>query len=87
MQLQQEPRQAIDNDQLVLYFQPQYDLTTDTVVAAEALVRWPRDDGQVLTPGAFIPLAEETGLITELTDLVLEKACGAIRGWLIRGLP
>ncbi|MBK8133261.1 MAG: EAL domain-containing protein [Gammaproteobacteria bacterium] len=85
MQLQQELRQAIDNDQLVLYFQPQYDLTTDTVVAAEALVRWPRDDGQVLTPGAFIPLAEETGLITELTDLVLEKACGAIRGWLIRG--
>ncbi|TAL02174.1 MAG: response regulator, partial [Porticoccaceae bacterium] len=85
LQLQQELRQAIDNDLLVLYFQPQYDLTTDRAVAAEALVRWPRDDDQVLTPGAFIPLAEETGLITELTDLVLEKACGAIRGWLIRG--
>lgn len=85
LQLQQELRQAIDNDLLVLYFQPQYDLTTDRAVAAEALVRWPRDDGRVLTPGAFIPLAEQTGLITELTDLVLEKACGAIRDWLIRG--
>jgi diguanylate cyclase (GGDEF)-like protein len=85
LQLQQELRQAIDNDLFVLYFQPQYDLTTNLAVAAEALVRWPRDDGTVLGPGAFIPLAEETGLITELTDLVLEKACGAIRGWLIRG--
>src|SRR5690606_11426244 len=41
--------------------------------------------GTVLGPGAFIPLAEETGLITELTDLVLEKACGATRDWVIRG--
>ncbi|MGE3295841.1 MAG: EAL domain-containing protein [Porticoccaceae bacterium] len=85
LQLQQELRHAIDNDLFVLYFQPQYDLTTNLAVAAEALVRWPRDDGTVLGPGAFIPLAEETGLITELTDLVLEKACDAIRGWLIRG--
>ncbi|MGB5146577.1 MAG: EAL domain-containing protein [Porticoccaceae bacterium] len=85
LELQQELRQAIDNDLFVLYFQPQYDLTTNLAVAAEALVRWPRDDGTVLGPGAFIPLAEETGLITELTDLVLEKACGAIRDWLVRG--
>jgi diguanylate cyclase (GGDEF)-like protein len=85
LQLQQELRQAIDKDLFVLYFQPQYDLTTNLAVAAEALVRWPRDDGTVLGPGAFIPLAEETGLITELTDLVLEKACGAILGWLMRG--
>jgi diguanylate cyclase (GGDEF)-like protein len=85
LQLQQELRQAIDKDLFVLYFQPQYDLTTNLAVAAEALVRWPRDDGTVLGPCAFIPLAEETGLITELTDLVLKKACGAIRDWLVRG--
>jgi diguanylate cyclase (GGDEF)-like protein len=85
LQLQQELRHALDNDLFTLYFQPQYDLTTDSAVAVEALVRWPRDDGLVLGPGTFIPLAEETGLITELTDLVLEKACGAIRSWLDRG--
>lgn len=85
LQLQQELRQAIDNDLFELYFQPQYDLRSELAVAAEALVRWPRADGTVLGPGAFIPLAEETGLITELTDLVLEKACGAISGWLAQG--
>lgn len=85
LQLQQELRHALDNDQFVLYLQPQYSLRERRTVAAEALVRWCRDDGRVLTAGNFVPLAEETGLITELTDLVLEKACIQIRDWLSRG--
>ena len=85
LQLQQELRHALDNDHFVLYLQPQYDLRERRAVAAEALVRWRRDDGKILTPGNFVPLAEETGLITELTDLVLEKACTLLRGWLDRG--
>ena len=85
LQLQQELRHALDNDQFALYLQPQYDLRQRRTVAAEALVRWRRDDGRVLTAGNFVPLAEETGLITELTDLVLEKACIQIRDWLRRG--
>ncbi len=87
LQLQQELRHALDNDHFVLYLQPQYDLREGRAVAAEALVRWPREDGHILTPGNFVPLAEETGLITELTDVVLEKACLLIRGWLDRGYP
>ncbi len=87
LQLQQELRHALDNDHFVLYLQPQYDLRERRAVAAEALVRWRREDGKILTAGNFIPLAEETGLITELTDLVLEKACVQIRAWLDRGYP
>lgn len=87
LQLQQELRQALDNDHFLLYLQPQYDLRERRAVAAEALVRWRREDGRILTAGNFIPLAEETGLITELTDLVLEKACVQIRTWLDRGYP
>jgi diguanylate cyclase (GGDEF)-like protein len=85
LQLQQELRQALDNDHFLLYLQPQYDLHERRAVAAEALVRWRREDGKILTAGNFIPLAEEAGLITELTDLVLEKACLQIRTWLDRG--
>jgi len=87
VQLQQELRQALDNDHFVLHLQPQYDLREARAVAAEALVRWQREDGKLLTPGNFVPLAEESGLITELTELVLEKACRQIRAWLDRGLP
>ena len=87
LQLQQELRHALDNDHFLLYLQPQYDLRERRAVAAEALVRWRREDGKILTPGNFIPLAEEAGLITELTDLVLEKACVQIRTWLDRGYP
>lgn len=86
LQLQQELRQALDNDHFILYVQPQYDLRAARAVAAEALVRWQRGDGTVLTPAHFVPVAEETGLITELTELVLEKACRQIRAWLDRGL-
>ncbi|GMU46041.1 MAG: hypothetical protein AMXMBFR26_08230 [Porticoccaceae bacterium] len=87
VQLQQELRQALDNDHFVLHLQPQYDLREARAVAAEALVRWQREDGKLLTPAHFVPLAEESGLITELTELVLEKACRQIRAWLDRGLP
>lgn len=87
VQLQQELRQALDNDHFVLHLQPQYDLRAARAVAAEALVRWQREDGKLLTPANFVPLAEESGLITELTELVLEKACRQIRAWLDRGLP
>lgn len=87
LQLQQELRQALDNDHFILYLQPQYDLRAGRAAAAEVLVRWRREDGKVLTPGNFIPLAEECGLISELTDLVLEKSCRQIRAWVDQGFP
>jgi diguanylate cyclase (GGDEF)-like protein len=73
-----ELRQAIDNDELVLYYQPQVNLRTDRVESVEALVRWKHPVRGMLLPGEFLPLAERTGLIRPLTLRVLELA---MRQW------
>ncbi len=72
---------AIANDELTLYFQPRVNLLSGQVVGSEALVRWPGRN-QVLTPDAFLPMAEETGLLPELTLRLLEylaRACEQLR--------
>lgn len=66
--------QAIDSDELVLYFQPKIDLRTSRVTSVEALVRWQHPQRGILPPDVFIPLAEQTGLINQLTFWVLKKA-------------
>jgi len=60
-------KQAIEDNELDYFYQPQVSLVTGEIVGAEALARWIRPDGRTILPGAFIPLAEETGLITEVT--------------------
>lgn len=67
--------QAIDNDELVAYFQPVVDSATMDVVSMEALVRWVTRDQRIIQPEAFVPAAEQTGLITRLTDTVIRQAC------------
>jgi diguanylate cyclase (GGDEF)-like protein len=79
--LEHELRYAIDHDQLVLHYQPQIDLKTGATVAAEALVRWQHPQRGLLGPGDFIALAEETDLIIQVTDWVLNQACIQISSW------
>ncbi|MHC5347597.1 sensor domain-containing protein [Metapseudomonas furukawaii] len=81
LQLQSELRQAIDRDQLSLEFQPQLALADGRVLGAEALLRWRHPTRGEVPPSQFIPLAEETGLILELSDWVLERACGCLASW------
>ncbi|MDX9765718.1 MAG: bifunctional diguanylate cyclase/phosphodiesterase [Ectothiorhodospiraceae bacterium] len=66
---------AINNDELVLFYQPQIELGTGRVVAAEALLRWNHPDRGLLGPAEFIPIAEETGLIDALGHWVLSQVC------------
>ena len=72
-------RQAIENNQFVLYYQPQVE--RGRLVGAEALVRWNHPRHGILAPGKFIPMAEETGLILPLGNWVLESACRQIAVW------
>ena len=85
--LEAELRRAIAGDELRLHFQPKVDANAGTLVGAEALVRWQHPTRGLLLPGAFIALAEDTGLILALTDWVLQSACASLRAWLDLGLP
>ena len=77
---------ALERDELELRFQPQLDLSTGSIASLEALVRWRHPTLGVLDPDAFIPLAESTGLIHPLTDVVLRKALRQCRDWSDAGL-
>jgi diguanylate cyclase (GGDEF)-like protein len=79
-------RRAIQNGELVLHYQPQIDISTRDIVGAEALVRWQHPKFGLLPPAKFIPLAEDTGLITALGEWALRTACKQITLWHEAGL-
>ncbi len=84
----QELQHALATDGLEVHFQPVVDPRTGAVTGSEALVRWPHPDRGLLLPDAFIPLAEQTGLIVPLGAMVLRQACATTAGWnLLRREP
>ncbi|MBU5438774.1 diguanylate cyclase [Tissierella sp. MSJ-40] len=68
-------RQAIENEELTLYYQPQVDIVSKKIVGLEALIRWNNPEKGLLDPDKFIPLAEETGFIVQIGEWVLKEAC------------
>ncbi|MBD0267863.1 MAG: diguanylate cyclase [Cyanobacteria bacterium Co-bin8] len=78
---------ALDRQEFVLYYQPQWDLKTQRVVGLEVLIRWQHPQLGLVSPGQFIPIAEETGLIKPIGEWVLQTACEQYRLWRLAGLP
>ncbi|WP_096087384.1 putative bifunctional diguanylate cyclase/phosphodiesterase [Agaribacterium haliotis] len=84
--LENDLRRAINDEELCLQYQPQIDLSSGRICGLEALVRWQHKKRGMVSPGEFIPLAEETGLIEPLGAWVLYRACSQFQSWLMQGI-
>jgi len=84
--LENELRQAITNSEFELHYQPQINITSDRIIGLEALIRWQHPVHGLLNPSGFIDLAEEIGLITDITGWVLNEVCRQQVIWRARGL-
>jgi diguanylate cyclase (GGDEF)-like protein/PAS domain S-box-containing protein len=80
-------RAALHDGELVLHYQPQYDLHSGVITGTEALMRWSGPDGKPIGPARFIPIAEETGLIRGLGEWALAEACHTALEWMRRPGP
>jgi diguanylate cyclase (GGDEF)-like protein/PAS domain S-box-containing protein len=78
-------RKALDQDEFVLYYQPQLDIRTGNIIGMEALLRWRHPDRGIILPDEFVSVAEEAGLIVPLGEWVLRTACAQIREWQKQG--
>ncbi|MDX5409936.1 MAG: EAL domain-containing protein [Thauera sp.] len=85
LRIESELRQALERNEFRLYFQPQMAPDGQRIVAAEALIRWQREDGTLISPAAFIPIAEESELISAIGAWVLRSACEHLADWQTRG--
>lgn len=74
-------KRAFERDELLVHYQPKYNLETGEVCGAEALVRWELPERGIIYPSDFIPIAEETNLIVEIGEWVLDRVCEDFRYW------
>jgi EAL domain-containing protein (putative c-di-GMP-specific phosphodiesterase class I) len=85
--LEIELRQALANDELRVFYQPQICMHTNAVIGVEALVRWQHPERGLIYPKDFIALAEETKIIFDLGDWVVRHAVAEVKSWIDQGLP
>ena len=85
--LEGELHWALERQEFMLYYQPLIEIDSGRVVGMEALLRWRRQNGEIVPPGRFIPILEETGLIISVGQWVLRAACRQNRAWQVAGLP
>lgn len=85
--LEREMRGALENNEFRAFFQPKINLANGRIGACEALARWVRPDRTIISPGRFIPVAEESGLIGVLSDAIMREACWKAAAWARAGYP
>src|SRR5262249_30166322 len=85
--LEREMRGALERNEFRAFFQPKINLRTGRIGGAEALARWVRPDRTIVSPGRFIPVAEESGLIGPLSDAIMREACWKAAAWARAGQP
>ena len=83
---EKELRDAVDQEAFRPVFQPKVDLTTNKIIGVEALARWYRGENRIISPGTFIPLAEELGLIDEIGFQILKQSCKCAADWRAAGM-
>ena len=81
LRLEADLRHAVENSEFRLLYQPKVEVSTGKILGAEALIRWQREGGEIVSPMDFIPVAEETGLILEIGERVLFEACKQLARW------
>lgn len=87
MKLEHAMRQALEHGRMSVIFQPQVDICSNQIIGAEALLRWTDPEFGVVSPGVFIPMAEESGYIVKLGAWVLEQSIREAVHWNIQGMP
>jgi len=85
--LENSLHQALERGEFVIYYQPQVNTRTGEITRMEALLRWQHPELGLISPGIFIPLAEENGLIVPIGEWVLRTACTQNKAWQVMGLP
>ncbi|MDD5118634.1 MAG: EAL domain-containing protein [Sulfuricurvum sp.] len=84
--LENSLRKALSNNEFILYYQPQVDMSNEHIIGFEALIRWNNPEHGIISPVKFIPIAEETGLIIEIGEWVIEEASRQMMEWINKGL-
>jgi diguanylate cyclase (GGDEF)-like protein/PAS domain S-box-containing protein len=87
VEMQSKLRAALRAQEFRLHYQPQVRVRDGAIIGAEALIRWRTEDGEMIPPGRFIPVAEKSGLIIPIGQWVLEEACRQAMAWQAAGLP
>ena len=83
--LARDLRKALKNNEFRVYYQPRMDVKTNSLVGMEALLRWIKTDGTIISPLKFIPAAEETGLIIPIGEFVIKASCKQLKQWKDKG--